>query len=52
MILRHVSIRGQQAERLMLLFEQAEAEERLADLKRKSQKLCAVLGNFRRIVKS
>ena len=51
-ILRHVSIRGQQAERLMLLCEQAEAEERLADLKRKSQKLCSVLGNFRRIVKS
>src|SRR3546814_8948018 len=47
-ILRHVSIRGQQAERLVLLFEQAEAEERLTDLKRKSQKLCSVLGNFRR----
>jgi hypothetical protein len=51
-VIPHVSIRGQQAERLMLLFEQAEAEERLADLKRKSQKLCSVLGNFRRTVKS
>jgi len=51
-ILRHVSIRGQQAERLMLLFEQTEAEESLADLKRKSQKLCSVLGNFRRTIKS
>lgn len=51
-ILRHTSIRGQQAERSMLLFEQAEAEEKLVDLKRKSQKLCSVLGNFRRTLKS
>ena len=47
-ILRHVAIRAQHAERSMVLLEQAEAEERLADLKRKSQKLCSVLGNFRR----
>ena len=40
-ILRHVSIRGQQAERLMLLFEQAEAEERHVDLKRKARS-CAL----------
>jgi len=51
-ILRHVAIRAQQAERMTLLFEQAEAEERLVDLKRKSQKLCSVLGNFRRAINS
>lgn len=49
-IFRMVAIRAKQAERSMVVLEQADAEQRMADLKRKSQALCSVLGNFRRSI--
>lgn len=46
-VYRQVSIRARQAERTMLLVEEAEGLEMLADIRRKSQQLCSILANLR-----
>jgi len=48
LVFRQISIRARQSERTMLLIEEAEGVETLADLRRKSQQLCSVLGNLRK----
>jgi transposase-like protein len=46
-VYRQVSIRARQPERTMLLVEEAEGLEMLADIRRKSQQLCSILANLR-----
>lgn len=47
-VLRHLSIRARQSQRSTLVLEESDAMQVQAELKRKAQKLCAVLGNLRR----
>jgi len=47
LVFRQVSIRARQSDHTMLLIEEAEGLQMLADIRRKSQKLCSVLGNLR-----
>lgn len=49
-IFRMIAIRAKLAERSVVVLEQADAEQRMADLKRRSQSLCSVLGNLRRSI--
>jgi hypothetical protein len=48
LVFRQLSIRARQSDRTMLLMEEDEGIETLAEIKRKSQHLCSVLGNLRK----